>query len=143
MAQGNAHQQSELFIRRARHFNYSFIGGISILFTASLATYSYFSMPVTSRLILYIYGLVLASALIGYSVAYLVRRKLFPVSRDQRFWSYTAVRRYFWSYVLLSLPFGIAFIFFIFAGNLSALILGYILSLCGLIIFRPRKGDVI
>jgi len=143
MAEENVRNKGELFIKRARHFNYSFIGGISLLFLASLITYPYFSMPVTSKLILYIYSIILASALIGFGISAMVRKKLLPVRTDERFWSYTAVRRYFWSYVLLSLPFFIAFIFYIFAGNLSALVLGYILSLCGLIIFRPKEGDVV
>jgi hypothetical protein len=143
MAQRDTTDKSRLFIKRARHFNLSFIGGITVLFVASLATYSYFSMPVTSRLILYVYLILLLSGVLSYAVAFAVRKKMFPVSRDDPYWSYTAVRRYFWSYVLLSVPFFLSFIFFLFAGNLSALLLGYFLSLCGLIIFRPKEGDVL
>ncbi|WP_457600576.1 hypothetical protein [Hydrogenivirga sp.] len=143
MAQGATPDKGELFIKRAKQLNLAFIVSISVFFFVSLGLYSFFSMPVSARLVLYVYGAEVFSALIAYLVAFFVRRKLFPVSMSDTYWSYTAVRRYFWSYVLLCIPFGIAFLFFLFAGNFSALLLGYLLSLCGLILFRPRRGDVI
>ena len=141
MAQGS--DKSELFIKRAKQFNLAFIVSITVLFLVDLGLYSFFSMPVSSKLLLYVYSAEIISAAVTYSVAFLVRRRMFPVRTSEVYWSYTAVRRYFWSYVLLSIPFGIAFLFYLFAGNLSSLLLGYLLSLCGLIIFRPRKGDVV
>ena len=141
MAQGS--DKSELFIKRAKQFNLAFIVSITVLFLVDLGLYSFFSMPVSSKLLLYVYSAEIISAAVAYSVAFLVRRRMFPVRTSEVYWSYTAVRRYFWSYVLLSIPFGIAFLFYLFAGNLSSLLLGYLLSLCGLIIFRPRKGDVV
>ena len=141
MAQGS--DKSELFIKRAKQFNLAFIVSITVLFLIDLGLYSLFSMPVSSKLLLYVYSAEIISAAVTYSVAFLVRRRMFPVRTSEAYWSYTAVRRYFWSYVLLSIPFGIAFLFYLFAGNLSSLLLGYLLSLCGLIIFRPRKGDVV
>ncbi len=141
MAQGS--DKSELFIKRAKQFNLAFIVSITVLFLVDLGLYSFFSMPVSSKLLLYVYSAEIISAAVAYSVAFLVRKKMFPVKTSEVYWSYTAVRRYFWSYVLICLPFGIAFLFYLFAGNLSSLLLGYLLSLCGLIIFRPRKGDVV
>ncbi len=141
MAQGS--DKSELFIKRARQFNLAFIVSITVLFLVDLGLYNFFSMPVSSKLLLYVYSAEIISAAVAYSVAFLVRRRMFPVRTSEAYWSYTAVRRYFWSYILLSIPFGIAFLFYLFAGNLSSLLLGYLLSLCGLIIFRPRKGDVV
>lgn len=141
MAQGS--DKSELFIKRAKQFNLAFIVSITVLFLIDLGLYSFFSMPVSSKLLLYVYSAEIISAAVTYSVAFLVRRRMFPVRTSEAYWSYTAVRRYFWSYVLLSIPFGIAFLFYLFAGNLSSLLLGYLLSLCGLIIFRPKKGDVV
>lgn len=135
--------KSELFIKRAKQFNLAFVVSITVLFLVDLALYRFFSMPVSPKLLLYVYSLQIMSAIVAYLVAFLVRKRMFPVRTSEAYWSYTAVRRYFWSYVLLSLPFFIAFIFYIFAGNLSALVLGYILSLCGLIIFRPKEGDVV
>lgn len=142
MAQGNASDKSHLFIKRARHFNLSFVVSITILFVVSLAAYPYFSMPVTSKLVLYMYLLISLTGAVAIGASFAIRKKMLPVSLSDPHWSYTAVRRYFWSYVMLSVPFGISFLFYIFAGNLSTLILGYLLSLCGLIIFRPREGDV-
>ncbi len=134
--------RGELFIRRARQFNLAFVVSITILFLVNLALYEFFSMPVSPKLLVYVYSAQALLTLLAYSVAYIVRKRLFPVRMSEAYWSYTAVRRYFWSYVLLSLPFGIAFVFYLFAGDLPNLFLGYLLSLCGLIIFRPRKGDV-
>jgi hypothetical protein len=143
MAQGISSDKGELFIKRAKQFNLAFIVSISVFFLISVALHNFFSMPVSAKLILYIYGIEIFMALFSFTVAFAVRRKMFPVSMKDRYWSYTAVRRYFWSYVLLCTPFAVAFLFYLFAGNLSALLLGYLLSLCGLIIFRPRKGDVV
>jgi len=143
MAQGATRNKSELFIKRAKHFNGAFLGTITVLFVVCLALYPFFSMPVSFRLVLYVYAFQLLSAVVGYTVSFLVRKRMFPVSISEEYWSYTAVRRYFWSWVLLCVPFVTGFLFFVFAGNLSALTLGYVLSLCGLILFRPKKGDVV
>ena len=143
MAQGTTNDKGQLFIKRAKQLNLAFVVSITLFFLVSSALYSFFSMPVSPKLITYVYAIELMSALFGWSVAWLVRKKMFPVSMSEEFWSYTAVRRYFWSYVILGIPFGFAFIFYLFAGSLSALTLGYILSVCGLIVFRPRRGDVI
>ncbi len=144
MVKGNERDKSELFIKRAKHFNLAFIVSISVLLLASLITYRFFSMPVSPKLLIYVYGIEIFTAVLAYIVSYLVRSKMLPVRISEDIhWSYTAVRRYFWSYVVLCVPFGLAFLFYLFAGNLSALILGYILSLSGLVIFRPRRGDVV
>jgi len=143
MAEGASGNKSELFIKRARHFNWAFIASISALFLVCAALYPFFSMPVSFRLVLYVYSLQVVSAAGAFLISLAVRRKMLPVNTATAHWSYIAVRRYFWSWVLLCLPFGIGFIFFVFAGNLSSLLTGYLLSLCGLIVFRPRRGDVV
>ncbi len=133
---------AEAFVRRARHLNLAFIFTITLLFIASTATYSFMAMPVVPKLLLYIYGIEIVTGVFAFLISYLLRRR-FPVRTSEKLWSYLAVRVYFWSYVLLSIPFCVAFLFYIFAGNLPALIMGYVISLCGLIIFRPKKGDVV
>jgi len=143
MAEGVTRNKGELFIKRAKQLNGAFLASLSVIFVVCLLLYPFFSMPVSYRLILYVYALELISAAVGYGIAFLVRSRMLPVSMQDELWSYTAVRRYFWSWVLLCLPFGAGFLFFLFAGNLSALVLGYLLSLCGLIVFRPRRGDVV
>jgi uncharacterized membrane protein len=142
MAQGDDKDRAELFLRRARHLNLAFISAVSLVFVASLATYEFFSMPVSFKLLLYVYGLEAGTGLLAYSLSFLLRRR-FPVRTSEDLWSYRAVRVYFWSYTLLCVPFGVSFLFYLFAGSLSALILGYLISICGLIIFRPREGDVL
>ncbi len=143
MAQGTSGKRSEVFVRRAVQLNAVFIGFISVLLAICIALYPFFSLPVSYKLVLYVYTLQVISALLSWGIAFLVRKKKFPVSTTQNLWSYTAVRRYFWSWVSLCIPFAIGFLFFLFAGNLSSLLLGYFFSLCGLIVFRPRRGDVL
>lgn len=141
MAEGDTGDKGKVFLRRAFHLNLAFVFAITVLFVASLSLYSLFAVPVSVKLLLYVYSVVVGSALFSYLVALLLRRR-FPVSTSEKLWSYKAVRIYFWSYILLSVPFFLSFLFYVFAGNLSSLLIGYLLSLCGLIIFRPRRGDV-
>lgn len=143
MAQRTPQDKGELFIKRAKQFNLAFVISITVLFLVSLLLYKFFSLPVSPKLVLYTYTIQITTGAIAYLVSFLVRKKMLPVRMSEEYWSYTAVRRYFWSYVLICIPFGIGFLFYIFAGNLSVLTLGYLISLCGLILFRPRKGDVI
>lgn len=143
MAEKSVTDKGELFIKRAKQLNKAFLVSISVFFVISLLLYRFISLPVSAKLVVYIYVFELVSAVLAYGSAALIRVKMFPVSTSEAYWSYTAVRRYFWSFVLLCIPFGIGFVFYFFVGNMSALVLGYLLSVCGLIIFRPRKGDVI
>ncbi len=142
MAEGGAKVRAEVFIKRARHLNLAFLFAISLLFIASILTYSFMSLPVSPKLVLYVYGIEVTLGLLAYLVSWILRRR-FPVRTSEDMWTYRAVRIYFWSYVILCLPFGMAFLFYLFAGNLSALTLGYLISGCGLIIFRPRRGDIL
>ncbi|MDQ7038012.1 MAG: hypothetical protein Q9N26_02265 [Aquificota bacterium] len=142
MAEGDAQVRAEVFIKRARHLNFAFVFTTSLLFFASVLTYSFMALPVSPKLVLYVYSMEVVSGSIAYVISCLLRKR-FPVRTSEEMWSYTAVRIYFWSYAVLCVPFGIAFLFYLFAGNLSALVLGYLISVCGLIIFRPRRGDVL
>jgi len=144
MDKGAQEDKRKLFLKRARHFNLSFILSLSVFLLVSVALYRFFSMPVSPKLLVYVYAIEVASALLGYGIAFAVRKTMLPVRvSGDAYWSYTAVRRYFWSYVVLCLPFFLAFLFYLFAGNLSSLLLGYVLSVAGLVAFRPREGDVV
>ncbi len=133
----------KLYVKRATHLNRAFIFVASLFYLICLLSYSFFSMPVSPKLSLYMYAFIILSGVFGYGVAFFVKRKMFPVNphRDP-YWSYTATRRYFWSFVVLSFPFFMSFIFYIFAGHLSSLTLGFIITVLGLVLFRPDEGDL-
>ena len=141
MAERDPDTRGQVFIRRSRHLNLSFVFALTAVFLASLFMHESFSMPVSPKLVSYVYLLEVLSGAASYTTAFLLRRR-FPVSTSDDLWTYKAVRIYFWSYILLSIPFDIAFLFYLFAGNLSTLVLGYLISVCGLMLFRPRRGDV-
>ncbi len=144
MAERTTHQDKRrLYISRAKQLNRAFIFVAFLFYVVSLLTYKFFSMPVSPKLAIYVYAINIVLGLIAYSSAFLIRRYMFPVdSSKDKYWSYTATRRYFWSYVLLSLPFFISFLFYIFAGHLYSLTLGFLITLAGLLIFKPREMDV-
>ncbi|HIC96861.1 MAG TPA: hypothetical protein EYP11_00440 [Aquificaceae bacterium] len=143
MAQRDTADKGELFIRRATHLNFSFIAATSMLYLGSAALYGFFSLPASPKLVLYMYAFTILITAVSLSASFFIRKRYMPVRTEGRYWSYTAVRRYFWSYVILSAPFGLSFLFYLLVGNFSVLTLGYILSLCGLILFRPKKGDIV
>ncbi|NPA32427.1 MAG: hypothetical protein GXO04_02240 [Aquificae bacterium] len=142
MAQRDTQDTKHLFIKRARQFAYAFIFGYTLLLIGALILYPHFHLPVVPRLKRYIFQAQLASALISYALAYLIRKLFLPVKARGKDWGYIAMRRYFWSYALLTLPYAIGYLFFMFAGHIENVLLGYALSTLGVLLFLPREGDV-
>lgn len=137
-------EKLKLYRKRSRQFYYSFIVSTTILFLACLPLYFYFKLPLHPQLVYSLLIIILLLGLLSLSLAYFLKRKLFPVNSSKDiYWSYTATRRYFWLFSLVLVPFFLSFIFFIIFAPLSLLFLGYILSLCGLILIRPREEDLI
>ncbi|MFN3947714.1 MAG: hypothetical protein ACK4LA_06475, partial [Aquificaceae bacterium] len=128
----------------SKHMHYAFLVSVTLIFLACLPLYPYFKVPIHPNLF---YSILIFIALLGIvciPLAYLLKKKVFPVdSSKDVYWSYTATRRYFWLYVLSSLPFGFSFLFFVVFAPLLPLLLGYLLSLCGLILVKPKEEDVI
>ncbi len=134
----------QLYRKRSMHMYYAFLASITLIFLACLPLYPYFKIPLHPNLF---YSMLIFVALLGIvciPTAYLLRKRVFPVdSSKDIYWSYCATRRYFWLYLLSSLPFAFSLLFFVIFAPLLPLLLGYSLSLCGLILIRPRKEDVI
>jgi len=141
MAQGSA-DKKELFVKRAREFAYAVLGGYTLLLVGALVLYPYFKLPVSEKLVRYVYLAEVLSALFSYALSYAVRRLFLPVKAEGHYWGYVAMRRYFWSYAFLTLPYFIGYAMFVFSGHLPSLLLGYFLSSLGVIIFLPKRGDV-
>ncbi len=123
---------------------YAFLASLTLILLACLPLYPYFKVPIHPNLF---YSMLIFVALLGalcIPTAYFIRKKAFPVdSSKDVYWSYTATRRYFWLYVLCALPFAFSLLFFVVFSPLLPLFFGYLLSLCGLILIRPREEDVI
>ena len=134
----------EVYRKRARQFFFASLGLLSLVFLASLSLYPYFRLPLPVRFVMYLNMIVLLSGVVCLPLGLFIKKKLFPVlSARDPYWSYTATRRYFWLFTLVNLPFFISFFSYIVFAPLSTLILGYVVSLCGLILLRPRKEDVV
>lgn len=136
-------QKVALFKKRSKHLHYAFVLSLNILFVACLVLYPYFRLPLSYSLVSYSLLIIFFVGLFSLSLALFLRRRLFPIStlRDD-YWSYTATRRYFWLYTLSLTPFGLSFLIYVLFAPLSVLILGYLLSLCGLILVRPKEEDL-
>lgn len=133
----------DLYKKRAKQFYYAFLSFISLLFLGSLATYPFFKLPLPSKVIIQSSLIVVLSAILTFPLAFLIRKRFFPVRVAQEpYWSYTATKVYFWSFVVSSTPFTIAFIIYLIIASLVVLFLGYLLSFCALILLRPKKEDI-
>jgi hypothetical protein len=77
------------------------------------------------------------------SLALFLRKRLFPITVEEPYWSQRATTRYFWLYFLVGIPFAFSFFAFIVFASLTLLIEGYLLTVSGLILLRPKKEDLI
>ncbi|MGC8852277.1 MAG: hypothetical protein ACP5P0_01580 [Hydrogenobacter sp.] len=133
----------EIYRRRAKQFYYAFLFFINLVFFGSLATYPFFNLPLPSKVILQASLIVILSALLSFLLAFFVRKRSFPVKTAQDiWWSYTATKGYFWSFVISSVPFAIAFVIYLVIASFVVLFLGYLLSFCALILLRPKEEDI-
>ncbi|HIP43657.1 MAG TPA: hypothetical protein EYG91_07250 [Aquifex aeolicus] len=143
MAERNSEDKEQLFIKRARQFAYSVIFGYSLLLIAAFILYPFFKLPVVPRLVKYVVIAEVVSGIFAYAIALLIRKIFLPVKAEGEYWGFIAMRRYFWSYALITIPYFIGYIFFIFVGHIESVVLGYLISTVGVLLFLPRNGDVI
>ncbi len=143
MAERDTQDKKQLFIKRARQFAYSVIFGYTLLLVGAFILYPYFKLPVSQKLVKYVYIAEALSGAFTYTVAFLVRKIFLPVKAEGEYWGYIAMRRYFWSYALITLPYFIGYAMFVFSGHLPSVLLGYAISTLGVLLFLPREGDVI
>ena len=136
-------EKLKVYRKRARHLFYAFIISLSVVFLACLPLYPYFRVPVHVNLAYFMLFFVFAVGIVSLPPAYIIKRRLFPVNVEvDPHWSYTATRRYFWIFVLCLLPFFFSLLVFVAIARLDSLFLGYLLSLCGLILVRPKEEDI-
>lgn len=136
-------EKLELYRKRARHLYYAFVFSLVGLYLACLPLYPYFRLPLHKNLVLFSSFFVVALGIICLPTALTLKKKLFPVdTHTDPYWSYTATKRYFWLYVLCLVPFVFAFLTFIAFASLLVLSVGFLVSLCGLILIRPVREDL-
>ena len=134
----------ELFYERVKQFFGATVGLITLLFFACLPLYPYFKLPLHINLVLGGMLITLTLGIFSLILVLTLRKKLFPIYiKEETQWIQKAIRRCFWLYFLASLPFFFSFIVYIIFAPLSVLILGYVLSIFGLILLKPRKEDLI
>ena len=143
MVEGNSQDKKRIFIKRARDFAIFVIVSYTVLLVVAFALYPYFKMPVSEKLVEYVYKAELVSGFFAYFISFLIRKFFLPVKAQGEYWGFIAMRRYFWSYALLTVPYFIGYLMFFFTGHIKSVILGYLISTAGVILFLPRKGDVI
>jgi len=134
----------QLYRKRSKQLYYAFVLSLTITFLACLPLYFYFKLPVHPDLSRSMFFFLSVMGLAILPIGLLIKKRAFPVdSSKDPYWSYTATRRYFWLFLLSLVPFAFSFIVFIVFALIEVLLLGYVLSLCGLILVRPKEEDVI
>jgi hypothetical protein len=132
-----------IYKKRAKHFYYAFLSFITLLFLGSTATYPFFKLPLPPKIIIQSSLIVVVSAILTFPLAFLIRKRFFPVRVAQEpYWSYVATKGYFWSFVVSSAPFMVAFFIYLIIASMVVLFLGYFLSFCVLILLRPKEEDI-
>jgi len=141
---GESFSMKELFYIRVRQFFKASLGLVTLIFVACLPLYPYFRLPLHINMVLGSMLITLTLSIFLVILALILRKRLFPIhTQKEKYWSQKAIRRYFWLYALVTLPFFFSFIVYIIFAPLSVLILGYFLSIFGLILLKPRKEDLI
>ncbi len=141
---GKGLSMKELFYKRIRQFFVATLGLVTLVFFACLPLYPYFRLPLHINLVLGSMFITLILSVLSIILALILRKRLFPIhTQKEPYWNQKAIRRYFWLYSLVSLPFSFSFIVYIIFAPLSVLVLGYFLSVFGLILLRPKKEDLV
>jgi hypothetical protein len=133
----------ELYFKRARQFFFATLGFVSLAFFGCLPLYPYFKLPLHPNLVLGMLAFNLLLGVIFIPLALFLRKRLFPIKVEESYWSQRATTRYFWLYFLVGIPFAFSFFAFIVFASLALLIEGYLLTVSGLILLRPREEDLI
>jgi len=143
MAERDTQDKKRLFVKRAKQFAYAFIFGYTLLLLGAFILYPYFKLPVSPKLVKYVYAAEVISGALSYLFAFIIRKVFIPVKAEGEYWGFIAMRRYFWSYALITLPYFIGYAMFVFSGHLQSVLLGYAISTLGVLLFLPREGDVV
>ncbi|MFP3207000.1 MAG: hypothetical protein RXQ72_05690 [Hydrogenobaculum sp.] len=135
----------DIFYKRAIMFWKSFLGLIIIAYIALLLSYFIIKLPIKLpfEIRFYLIGGEIFLGIIVFFLSYFVKKQYIPVSIHEPYWSYKAMKGYFWPYTIASAPFLFAGIFYLLVADLISLTVGFFISFLLIFYQKPRKGDII
>ncbi len=136
---------AEVFYKRAIMFWKSFLGLLGIAYVALILSYFIIRLPISLPIgiRLYIVGGEIVLGIIVYFLSYFVKRQYLPASIYEPYWSYKAIKGYFWPYAIDSAPFLFAGIFYLLIADPLSLSIGFFISFLFVFYQKPKKSDII
>lgn len=138
--------KKELFLKRANQFWKAFLGSLTIVYIALLFLYKLLKLPIDQykdiyiKLISYSTLALAISLLISFLLSFLVKRLYFPIDTSKEYWSYSAMKGYFFSYIIYLIPFFISFVIYFVFAFLAILTAGFIISFALLYFNKPKES---
>ncbi|MGC8650511.1 MAG: hypothetical protein ACP5S8_06040 [Hydrogenobaculum sp.] len=135
----------DIFYKRATMFWKSFLGLITISYIALLLSYFIIKLPIKLpfEIRFYLIGGELFLGMIVALLSYFVKKQYLPASVHEPYWSYKAIKGYFWPYAIASAPFLFAGIFYLLVADLISLSVGFFISFFLIFYQKPKKDDII
>jgi len=135
----------ELFYKRAVIFWKGFLGVFILTYIAMLLSYFFIKLPIKlpSEIRLYLIGGEMFLGIIVFFLSYFVKKQYIPTSIHEPYWSYKAMKGYFWPYAIASAPFLFAGIFYLIFADLISLSVGFFISFFVVFYQKPKKDDII
>lgn len=135
----------DIFYKRATMFWKSFLGLITISYIALLLSYFIIKLPIKLpfEIRFYLVGGELFLGMIVALLSYFVKKQYLPASVHEPYWSYKAIKGYFWPYAIASAPFLFAGIFYLLVADLISLSVGFFISFFLIFYQKPKKDDII
>jgi hypothetical protein len=135
----------DIFYKRATMFWKSFLGLITISYIALLLSYFIIKLPIKLpfEIRFYLIGGELFLGIIVALLSYFVKKQYLPASIHEPYWSYKAIKGYFWPYAIASAPFLFAGIFYLLVADLISLSVGFFISFFLIFYQKPKKDDII
>ncbi len=135
----------DIFYKRATMFWKSFLGLLFISYIALLLSYFIIKLPIALpfEIRLYLIGGEITLGIIVLFLSYFVKKQYLPASVHEPYWSYKAIKGYFWPYTIASAPFLFAGIFYLLFADLISLSVGFFISFFIIFYQKPKKDDII
>ncbi len=138
--------KKELFLKRANQFWKAFLGSLAIVYIALLFLYKILKLPIELpkdlylKLIFYSVVALTTTLVISFLLSFLVKRLYFPIDTSKEYWSYSAMKGYFFSYMIYLIPFFISFVIYLVFTFLTVLTAGFIMSFLLLYFNKPKQN---
>ncbi len=136
---------AEVFYKRAVLFWKSFLTLEIIAYIGLLLSYFFIKFPIKlpNEIKFYLIGGEIFLGFITGGLSHFVKRQYLPISTKEPYWSYKAIKGYFWPYAIVSAPFLFAGIFYLLFADIISLSIGFIISIGFILYQKPKKSDII